>query len=93
MKRDRIPDHGHNLTLTREEAMFRATVADTCPPALVDLLDLLDELAFDEVHLVVLLCLVIELHDRAEPTSLRAYLRCRGRRGRRGRLTRRRFGG
>ena len=51
---------------TREEALLRSTSTDARPPALIELLDLLDELALDEVHLVVLLRLVGVLNDRAE---------------------------
>ena len=40
---------------TWEETLLRAACADAGPPALVELLDLLDLLALDEVYLVVLL--------------------------------------
>lgn len=88
MKRDLIPDHGpaqHNsnttftATLTGEESSLRAAVADARPPALVQLLDLFDELTLDEVHLVVFLSVVVELHDRAETTALRVRICRRGR--------------
>ena len=42
----------------REEALLRAVRADAGPPSLVELLDLLDELALGQVHLVVLLRVV-----------------------------------
>lgn len=90
MKRDLIPDHGHwqrdvqTARLTREQSSFRAAIADARPPTLVKLLDFLDDLALDEIHLVVFLCVVVELHDCAETTAFRARLcrwgRWRGRR-------------
>ena len=49
----------------REETLLRAVRADAGPPSLVQLLDLLDELALGQVHLVVLLRLVRVLHNRA----------------------------
>ena len=43
--------------VSREEALLRAVRADAGPPALVELLNLLDELALDKFHLVIFLCL------------------------------------
>ena len=42
---------------TGEETLLGPSCADAGPPALVELLNLLDELALDEFHLVIFLCL------------------------------------
>lgn len=41
--------------LTREKTALRTIFPNTLPPTLIELLDLLDELAFGERHLVILL--------------------------------------
>lgn len=43
------------MSLTWKQPALRSTVADTRPPTLVDLLDLLDEFTFHKAHLVILL--------------------------------------
>lgn len=42
---------------TREQAALRASSTNTGPPALVNLVYLLNQLSFDKRHLVILLCL------------------------------------